>query len=82
MNDTNPKIAKKFHDMMIAKTPAERLMMACDMFDFSREIVEGSIREENPNISRSDMRRQLFLRFYGHEFDESSKEKILSFLGN
>lgn len=36
---------------------------------------------EDPHASPATLRRALFLRLYGHEFDGEAREKILARLG-
>jgi hypothetical protein len=38
----------------------------------------ASIREQDPQAAPEAVRKGLFLRFYGHEFDVESREKILA----
>jgi hypothetical protein len=64
----------------MAKSPEERLIMGCSMFDAAKEIARSSIMEENPKISPREIKEKIFLRFYGREFDEDRKKKILDAL--
>ena len=80
MNDTNPKIMEKMREMIRAKTPGERLAMGCSMHDFCKRLVAGAILRENPKLSPAALRRELFLRFYGNDFDDVRKEKIIQHL--
>ena len=79
MNDTSPQIEAKMIQMIRLKTPIERLKMGCSMFDFSKQLVTNSILRENPNLSPAFFRRELFLRFYGNEFDPVHREKIAKY---
>jgi len=80
MKDTHPKIVEKFEEMLSAKTGQERLMMGCSMFEMSKRLVVSSILQQNPHASPSFLRREVFLRFYGHEFDSKTVEKIVQHL--
>ncbi len=60
------------------RTGAERLIMGCAMRDTARAFVEASLREQNPEATEGDIRKGLFLRFYGHEFDTPTRAKILA----
>jgi hypothetical protein len=42
--------------------------------------VRASILAAIPNASPAQMRQQIFLRFYGHEFDPPTRGKILASL--
>ncbi len=82
MNDTDPEIALKFREMMLKKSPEERLKMGCSMFSFSKAIVKSSILQETGNVQPSELKKKLFLRFYAKEMDEKSKEKIVKYFTN
>ena len=76
MNDTHPRVNQKIVEMMRRKAPEERLALGCSMFDFSKQLVMSSLREENPSLSPASLRQELFLRFYGNDFDSRAREKI------
>lgn len=80
MNDTDPRILAKMREMIQKKTPAQRLVMGCSMYDFSKQLVINFIFREKPDISPSDLRRELFLRFYGDLLDPNKQEKIIAHL--
>ncbi|WP_420421967.1 hypothetical protein [Simkania sp.] len=71
---------QKFHELLASKSPEERLLMACSMGDSTRYLVIRSIREKNPNISKADLMKELFLIYYGKDFSSTEKEKILKSL--
>ncbi len=77
MKDTSDKMQKAYEDMIFKKSPGERVAMAFSLFDFAKEIVISSIKEGRPDISKSDLRAEIFLRFYGNDFGEQDKEKII-----
>lgn len=80
MTDTQPEMAKLYHQLLMAKTGEERLMMGCSMFDFAKSIVISSIKNNHPGISPSDLRKELFKRFYQTDFTAVQIEKILAML--
>jgi hypothetical protein len=80
MNDTSPEMTKKMREMIRAKTPQERLKMGCSMFDFSKRLVIRSLLEKSPGLSSAQLRRELFLRFYGNDFSPANREKIIRYL--
>ena len=82
MDDTTPEISEKIREMIRGKTPLERLEMGCSMFETSRQLITRAILEENPQISEKGLKQQLFLRFYGNDFDEQEREKILHYLAS
>ena len=77
MNDTDDKITEKMHEMIRLKSPEERLKMGCSMNETSRILVTQAILRKHPNISNARLRRELFLKFYGDDFDVETREKIL-----
>lgn len=82
MNDTTPQIAAKMEEMFRQKSPSERLLMGCSMFDLSKELVKSSVLGENPTASYTDLRKELFLKFYGTDFNSVQQQKILKHLSN
>lgn len=80
MNDTSPKIAKKMGELIQKKTPEERLKMGCSMYDFSKRLITHSILEERPGLSTAELRRELFLKFYGNDFNPKQRQEILEHL--
>lgn len=80
MNDTSPQMAQKMEGMFQQKTPAERLLMGLSMFDLAKQLVRSSILQEKPNASPADLRKELFLRFYGNDFAPVRQQKIIEHL--
>ena len=78
MNDTSPEMDTHYRDMLMQRSGEERLKMGCSMRETARAFVEASIREQDPKATPEAVRKGLFLRFYGHEFDADSREKILA----
>ena len=78
MNDTTPEIDALFRSMLLQRSGEQRLRMACSMFDTAKALATASIREKHPDISDTDLRQALFLRFYGHEFSPAQREEILA----
>ncbi len=76
MNDTSPKITKLLHKLAREKSAEERLIMGCSMFGESKIIVAESIKREDPNISKRDLKVKIFDRFYRRDFDKKTLQKI------
>jgi hypothetical protein len=81
MNDTRPEIAEKYRQMLLARSGEERLKMGSSMNATARALVRASVLARDPQASPGAVRRELFLRFYGHEFDAEARERILARLG-
>ncbi len=61
--------------MLMSLSPAERLAMCCRMLDTAKTLVVAGL----PDTLRADpieVRVQLFLRFYGCDFDEAERSRI------
>ena len=80
MEDTPPEIKEKMHALFRTKTLSERLEMGCSMYDTSRALIIDAIVRERPNISSALLRRELFLRFYGEDFEKEERERIVAHL--
>ncbi len=78
MNDTAPEIDEQFRAMLLARTGEERLIMGCAMRETARALVEASLLQQDPHASVATIRKGLFLRFYGHEFDAKTRVNILA----
>jgi len=76
MLDTHPDIAARFRNMMMQKSGEQRLHMGCSMYDAARQIVRSAILDRNVDITEAEMKREIFLRFYGHEFSRNKIEKL------
>ncbi|MBN1806645.1 MAG: hypothetical protein JW837_15455 [Sedimentisphaerales bacterium] len=77
MNDTPPDVAGRFRNLMMSKTGQERLLMGCSMYDAAKEIVRSSIYNNYSGITKDEMRKEIFLRFYGQEFSRIERGKII-----
>ncbi len=80
MNDTHPKIQQMHNEMMMQKSPEERLLMACEMFSSAKKMIIASLLEDGPKPP-GQLRQELFLRLYPNDFSEEHKQKILARLG-
>jgi len=78
MKDTSPDMDERYRALLMQRTGEERLIMGCAMRDTARTLVEASLREKDPQLSAANLRRGVFLRFYGHEFDPETRAKILT----
>lgn len=76
MNDTDPEIEKRYREMLMRLTPERRVRMTSDMWDMAKELSLATIDAR----TESEVRVALFLRRYGHEFDEVERERIVAHL--
>lgn len=77
MNDTDVKTQNLFNAMIMSKSGQERLSMGFSMFNMARRQVIASIRQNNPNADASEIKKGIFLRFYGQDFSPEEQKKIL-----
>lgn len=80
-DDTSPEIMEKMREMILAKSPLERLEMGCLMHSASKKLIKRAILEDNPGISEAGLRQQLFLKLYGDDVSPTQREEILQRLG-
>ena len=81
MNDTPPEMERKYREMLLQRSGAERLKMGCSMFATARAFVVASVLEREPSASPARMRERLFLRFYGADFAADERKRIAAWLG-
>jgi hypothetical protein len=80
MNDTYPDITIRFQNLMMHKSGEQRLLMGCSMYDSARQIVRSAVYNKHPQITAGQMKKEIFIRFYGLEFNKVDREKIFSVL--
>jgi len=76
MTDTTEEAREKQFEIIFSKSPKERFQIAAEMIDFMKQVVENSIRSENPGISKADLAAAVFRRYYVNDFPPDELEKI------
>jgi hypothetical protein len=71
MNDTPPEVEKLYRDMIMSRTPEERMQMAFSMMATGRQLILSSLPE---GLSDAEKRRQLFERMYADELRAGTLE--------
>jgi hypothetical protein len=74
MIDTTPEAARRYHDLLMDRSGAERLRMGFDLFDAARELALAGLRSSDPG----DLPARLFQRFYGREFSPEQGAAIVA----
>jgi hypothetical protein len=75
--DTHPDMEKRARAILLAKTPEERLRMASAMSMGARALAYAGARAQlGPDASDADVRRLVFLRFYGRELGKERAAAI------
>jgi len=78
MSDTSVDVEARFQKLMLARSPGERLAIACDMFATAKALVRAGLPKEVGSKEPNQLREHLFLRLYGKDLQETEKEKILN----
>lgn len=78
MRDTSIEMEQRFRSMILTRSGEDRLKMGCSMHETAQALVIASLKEKVPHLTREDLRRALFLRFYKGDFDKNTSEKILA----
>ncbi len=74
VNDTPEHIQTLYRNMLMSKSNEERFIMGSRMFDAARKMIIASFP---PDISELELRQRLFLRIYGDDFDDKTRQLIL-----
>ena len=77
MKDTSLAVETRYISILMSCSSQERFLMGCRMYDTAKEIVKSSILAIEPNISAGDLKKKIFLRFYGQELGKKYIQKFL-----
>ena len=80
MSDTPPEVEHRYRAMLMQRSAEARLLMGDSMYAAARALVRASILAATPNATPAQVRQQIFVRFYGHEFDAPTLDRILAAL--
>jgi hypothetical protein len=72
MNDTTPEMEKMQFELMMRKTPNERIALACEMFMSARELFLRSLPKD---LSEREIKKQLYFRTYGEHLPDDFFKK-------
>lgn len=78
MNDDPMDIEERFRKMIMARSPQDRLAMACRMFATAKALVRAGIEKEHGLLRPDELREQVFLRFYGQDLGKAERTTILN----
>lgn len=78
MTDTPAGVEARYRRMLLARSGEDRLRMGLSMYSTARAFVVASLLEREPQASPERIREAVFLRFYGRDFDDATREKILA----
>jgi hypothetical protein len=77
MKDTSDAMESKYRNMLLERSGEERLKMGCSMHATAQALVRASALQADPSASLSTLRKILFLRFYGQDFNAATRKRIL-----
>ena len=80
MKDTPPAIERKFRRMLMKRSGEERLKMGCSMHATAQALAKASISQQHPGARPAELKRLLFLHFYGTDFEPEERKRIASTL--
>ena len=67
MNDTDPEVARKFRELIMARSGEERFMMGIRSFDVARDIARASLPKD---LTEEELNHRLFERIYGAPLED------------
>ena len=77
MKDTTDAMERKYRDRLLKRSGEERLKMGCSTHATAQALVRASALQAEPSASPSSLKKILFLRFYGQDFDAATRKRIL-----
>jgi hypothetical protein len=77
MSDTSPEVQARFDALLRQRSGSDRVVMACDMFDCAKRLVEASIRSAEPQLGDTEVRVRVFRRFYADDLDPATIERVI-----
>jgi len=72
VNDTPPDVDELYRRMLLRRSPAERLCMACRMFSSARVLARAGM----PAASGAHIRGQMFLRLYAADMPDDRLREL------
>jgi hypothetical protein len=82
MSDTPKQVQLRYKEMLMSRTPTERLRMVSRMYDSGKKLVISGIQNERQQLNASQLRGQLFLRMYGSDFTADDRKRIINSIPN
>ena len=76
MKDTPADVEARYRRMLLARPGENRLRMGFSMYATARALVVASILASEPGAAPERIRQAIFLRFYGRDFDEATRDRI------
>jgi hypothetical protein len=70
LRDTAPASAARYHELLRAMAPHERLAQAVALTRSTRQLALAGIRQRHPGASEEEVRARLIVRLYGRAVAE------------
>ena len=64
--------------MFATLTPTQRVRMVSEMFDSARRLLVSGIRAEQPDITDTELKVQVFLRTYRDDYAPAERDRIVA----
>ena len=77
MNDGAARVETRFSQLLMARSPAQRLAMSGHMFATARSLVCAGILKKHGSLNPGELRVLLFRRLYEQDFEESEIARII-----
>ncbi|MBN2893276.1 MAG: hypothetical protein JXL97_15500 [Bacteroidales bacterium] len=76
--DTTYEIKEKQREIFFKKTSNERFLIGVDFISMGYSIVESNIKQSNLKISTTNLKIEIFKRYYSNVFSKNEFKKIIS----
>lgn len=77
MKDTSDAVERRYRELLLKRSGEERLKMGCSMHASAQAMVRAAALATEPTASAAALKKALFLRFYGQDFDIAARKRIL-----
>ncbi len=82
MLDTTNEMLQKQREIIFSKSSNERFMIGVDAISFGRTMVESSIKQKNPHITKLDLKIAIMKRYYENIMNPIEFNKMIKSLEN
>ena len=76
MRDTPPAVDAMYRELLMSRTPAERVRMAASMHDAAKAIIRAGISDDCWE-TEADLRIEVFRRFYRQDFSPETMARLV-----
>ena len=79
MNDTPADVEERYHAMLMALAPEQRVRMACAMFGTAKALARAGLMAERSDDAEPSA-AELFVRLYGDDYEPEERGRIIAWL--